>query len=459
VEDKSYSAVETSKGGSTENPAQMVGDSTPVSVLLRARVSRRVHVLIICQAGNLHPDPKNPVFMGRAMLDASHEGPTEERVGMDNDTESGDNLSSPADTGDVAVGGIGTEFQPKYSIQILIFEQDGKHSWFMYQGPYGVAVNPCWGDQFRTIVTKFPKNREINFQDPPYVGQGVWWDVDFPGGPHCWFESRANDPGHLVCDGGLNLPFKKDAGNGGNAEGTYHCWKTRGIKTTHWWFHPAWVLEYGGNNKAEIAMQSTPTHSFPRAEIAIQSTPKHSLQILLFEQDGRHSWFMYQGPYGVAVDPCSGSASQFRTIVTRYPEARKLDFNNPPYVSAGAQWAVNTGFKNLAEHYPEDRKIDFMNPPYIKAGFRMAVPIDTHGGCIYYSMADNPGILECGGGARNYTFYKDAGNNDKTKIIVGKLRIRKLRIGIFIGHGYSSIKALLGQWSEPSPKPFLRAAK
>jgi hypothetical protein len=225
-------------------------------------------VLIIFQAGTFHPDHKDPAFIGRAMPDTSHEGHVEnpdhifwERVGMNNDTEFGINVAYAVNNDDVAVGGVGTASGQNTRSRSSYLSRTASTLGSCTKAHTASQSTPAGGDQFRTIVQKFPENRDLDFNNPPYVGQGVWWDLDFPGGPHCWYESRANDPGHLVCDGGLNLPFKKDAGNGGNAEGTYHCWKSRGIKTTHWWFHPAWVLEYGGNNKAEIAMQSTPTHS------------------------------------------------------------------------------------------------------------------------------------------------------------------------------------------------------
>jgi hypothetical protein len=138
--------------------------------------------------------------------------------------------------GDVNAVGAGLQ----HSLQILLFEQDGHHSWYMYQGPYGVAVNPCIGDGFKTVVAKYDEGRQLDFNNPPYVSAGAKWDVGDIG--HCRYESRADNPGYLVCYEKELAQFTKDAGN--NEKGTIHCWKNSGVKTVHWWFHRAWVLEY-----------------------------------------------------------------------------------------------------------------------------------------------------------------------------------------------------------------------
>jgi hypothetical protein len=183
------------------------------------------------------------------MVGTSKEGYTErsardltERGVMSNITAPGTNVSSPAMNGNVAIGGVGTEQKPQKSLQILLFEQYGRHSWFMYHGPYGIAVNPCYGDYFETVVVKYGEGRDVDFNNPPYVSAGAKWDVNIEGDPNCRYESRADDAGHLVCDGGLDLPFGKDVGN--NERGTIHCWKGVGGNTVHWWFHRAWALEY-----------------------------------------------------------------------------------------------------------------------------------------------------------------------------------------------------------------------
>jgi hypothetical protein len=183
------------------------------------------------------------------VVHTSKEGYTEkparnvaQRGVMGNTTASGMNASPPAINGNIAIGAVSTEQKPKMSLQILLFEQYGRHSWFMYQGPYGFAVNPCSGDLFTTVVVKYGEGRDVDFNNPPYVSAGAKWDVNIEGDPNCRYESRADDAGHLVCDGGLDLPFGKDARN--NEKGTIHCWKGAGRNTVHWWFHRAWVLEY-----------------------------------------------------------------------------------------------------------------------------------------------------------------------------------------------------------------------
>jgi hypothetical protein len=140
-----------------------------------------------------------------------------------------------AAVGDVSI----VSADPKNSLQILLFEQDGRHSWYMYQGPYGIAVNPCTGDGFKTLVVGYDEDRQLDFNNPPYVSAGAKWDVDIR---YCSYESRADNPGYLVCFGKEMVQFTKDAGN--NEKGTIHCWKNSGLKTVHWWFHRAWVLEY-----------------------------------------------------------------------------------------------------------------------------------------------------------------------------------------------------------------------
>jgi hypothetical protein len=163
-----------------------------------------------------------------------------------NSTEPSKNLSSPAVAGyGSGVGDVATEPHWQHSLQILLQSHLDRHTWYMFQGPYGVAVNPCNPGPFKTVVKDYGDGRKLNFYDPPYVAAGVRWDVNIEGWSdrgHCKYEGRADDPGHLVCDDFLDFPFSKDAGNNGN--GVIVCSKRAGMVTWHWSYHRAWVLEY-----------------------------------------------------------------------------------------------------------------------------------------------------------------------------------------------------------------------
>jgi hypothetical protein len=142
-----------------------------------------------------------------------------------------------------ATGDSGTEPHWKYSLQILFREYNGYFSWYMYQGPFGVPVNPCGDQRFRIIVNNFRETRKgLSLMEPPMVGDGTKWYVNSIEGwsdrGQCRYEAAANDPGHLVCGDFFDYPVSKDAGydskpircaRGKWADGTYHR---------------AWVVEF-----------------------------------------------------------------------------------------------------------------------------------------------------------------------------------------------------------------------
>jgi hypothetical protein len=118
-----------------------------------------------------------------------------------NSTESSKNVSSPGVGGDGSdVGDFATEPYWQHSLQILLQSHLDRHTWYMFQGPYGVAVNPCNPGPFKTVVKDYGDGRKLNFYDPPYVAAGVKWDLNIEGWSdrgHCKYEGRAEIQGIL----------------------------------------------------------------------------------------------------------------------------------------------------------------------------------------------------------------------------------------------------------------------
>jgi hypothetical protein len=156
---------------------------------------------------------------------------------MSNTTESGMNASSPSI--------VLTEPKWKHSLQILLLKKLGRFTWYIYQGPSGIAVDPCNPGKFTAVVTGYGADRQMNFQDPPFVREGAKWDVNMEGWSergYCRYEASADNPGHLVCDDFLDFPFSKDVGN--TLDNEIICRKRPGKHTELWYFHRASVLEY-----------------------------------------------------------------------------------------------------------------------------------------------------------------------------------------------------------------------
>jgi hypothetical protein len=142
------------------------------------------------------------------------------------------------------VSDVATEPNWKHSIQILFREYDGYMSWFVYQGPFGIAVNPCGDNRFAMIVKNHREKRNIknlSLMEPPYVAEGTKWNVELEGWAdpgQCRYESASDDPGHLVCGDFFDYPVSKDAGY---YRKNINCARGKWPDGT---YHRAWVVEY-----------------------------------------------------------------------------------------------------------------------------------------------------------------------------------------------------------------------
>jgi hypothetical protein len=148
------------------------------------------------------------------------------------------NVTSPA-----AIPNIDTEPVWKHSLQILFREYNGYFSWYMYQGPFGMPVNPCGDSRFSIIVGNFRETRKgLSLMEPPMVGDGTKWYVNTIEGwsdrDQCLYQAAASDPGHLVCGDFFDYPVSKDAG--------YYSKPLRCVrgKWDDGTYHRAWVVEY-----------------------------------------------------------------------------------------------------------------------------------------------------------------------------------------------------------------------
>jgi hypothetical protein len=84
------------------------------------------------------------------------------------------NMTSPA-----AISAPDTEPHWKNSLQILFREHQGYFSWYMYQGPQGIPVNPCGDNRFAIITGNYRENRKgLSLMEPPMVGEGTKWYIN-----------------------------------------------------------------------------------------------------------------------------------------------------------------------------------------------------------------------------------------------------------------------------------------
>ncbi|KAH7392294.1 SGNH hydrolase-type esterase domain-containing protein [Phaeosphaeria sp. MPI-PUGE-AT-0046c] len=129
----------------------------------------------------------------------------------------------------------------KHSLQILMREYNNYFSWFMYQGPYGFAVNPCKDSKFEIVANDKRDNRKgLSLADPPWVAPGQNWKVDVHDFWNCRFESASDGPGALKCGDppAVWYDFKEEPFIGNYIR----------CHSTHGWpdgtYHRAWVVEY-----------------------------------------------------------------------------------------------------------------------------------------------------------------------------------------------------------------------
>lgn len=129
----------------------------------------------------------------------------------------------------------------KHSLQILMREHNGYFSWFMYQGPYGVVVNPCNDPKFKIVAeNKRDNHKNLSLANPPYVASGENWQVDVYDFWNCRYESASDGPGALKCGEppALWYDFQRESHLGN----IIRCHSKNGWPDGS--YHRAWVVEY-----------------------------------------------------------------------------------------------------------------------------------------------------------------------------------------------------------------------
>jgi hypothetical protein len=133
--------------------------------------------------------------------------------------------------------------EPKNSIQILVRSTDSKQfSWVAFQGPQGVAVNPCGDDRFWAFANeKFSAvdlQRSSDIDHPPLISLNHIWSVQIDGEYDCRYDST-NGVGHLKCGDYLEYPFADDPKK---SEATMNCPGSAYYIHTGYWHRSYYLL-------------------------------------------------------------------------------------------------------------------------------------------------------------------------------------------------------------------------
>ncbi|CAE7014987.1 hypothetical protein PTTW11_02732 [Pyrenophora teres f. teres] len=100
----------------------------------------------------------------------------------------------------------------EHSIQIIM-QKIGSRYWYMFwQGPSGVAVDPCGSTVFKPIHKEGPYR--YNYEPiyaPPFPPEKMLFHVEFRGNPkECFYKSTGVDPGQLFCGDYMIMDFAQD---------------------------------------------------------------------------------------------------------------------------------------------------------------------------------------------------------------------------------------------------------
>jgi hypothetical protein len=143
---------------------------------------------------------------------------------------------------------INTDPHYKYSLQV-VFAHHGNDdsagfSWYLYNGPYGKAVDPCYPKNrgFERIIADYPDGREnLRLKYPPFLEFEITWDITLDGvDEKCYLSAQSEEPGFVRCGDWFDMPLSKDAGY---ETGQWHCnVDSRNSRVQD--YHQAWVLEY-----------------------------------------------------------------------------------------------------------------------------------------------------------------------------------------------------------------------
>ncbi|CAG5159064.1 uncharacterized protein ALTATR162_LOCUS5394 [Alternaria atra] len=144
--------------------------------------------------------------------------------------------------GNITAGNVKGEGPYPYSLQIqLELVKDNRYVWTIFQGPSGVAVNPCGDSRFERVyhgaegyyMADMDMNNPPNVRNyepfPPYFD----WRIDYRGHDDCLYHSDVRSASKFTCGDEYIIDCAKDTRYGQQVS----CGKY-----PH--FSAAWVCEF-----------------------------------------------------------------------------------------------------------------------------------------------------------------------------------------------------------------------
>ncbi|KAH6342924.1 hypothetical protein HBI37_091310 [Parastagonospora nodorum] len=133
------------------------------------------------------------------------------------------------------------------SIQILFSEHRGYFSWYVFKGPWGIAVSPCGKrEKFKLSAEDMREPRphkDLSLMNPPRIPAGANWQIEIEGwsdDDRCWIAGDKDGAGSLKCGNPpfLDYPIMPDPGN---TNGIIRCLNGDMVGLA---FHRAWNVEW-----------------------------------------------------------------------------------------------------------------------------------------------------------------------------------------------------------------------
>ncbi|KAH7080995.1 hypothetical protein FB567DRAFT_449112 [Paraphoma chrysanthemicola] len=85
------------------------------------------------------------------------------------------------------------------------------YAWSAFQGPQGIAVNPCGDRRFKTFAYRVPERHPgKSIEEVPYPRKGMKWPLKLDGQTDCQYESEENGPGAMKCGNYMVVPLRAD---------------------------------------------------------------------------------------------------------------------------------------------------------------------------------------------------------------------------------------------------------
>jgi hypothetical protein len=133
------------------------------------------------------------------------------------------------------------------SIQILFAEHRGYFSWYVFKGPWGIAVSPCGRrEKFKLSAEDMREPRlhkDLSLMNPPTIPAGADWQIEIEGWSdhdRCRIAGDKDGAGSLKCGNPpfLDYPIMPDPSN---TNGLIRCLNGDMVGLA---FHRAWNVEW-----------------------------------------------------------------------------------------------------------------------------------------------------------------------------------------------------------------------